>query len=114
MAAFTKFFLTTGLVSGQTLIVPMKWIFSLITLSVLSSCTTKPYMVGSVNEQFYKRYRTPGAGYHKKGEVREFDYTWQERLQGTAHLPVAFKQNRAKVVYVQEETVVTTPYTSSK
>ncbi|MES2735467.1 MAG: hypothetical protein V4672_04055 [Verrucomicrobiota bacterium] len=92
----------------------MKWIFSLITLAVLSSCTTKPYMVGSVNEQFYKRYRTPGAGYHKKGEVREYDYTWQERLHGTAKLPVAFRQNRAKVVYVQEEAPVAAPYTSSK
>lgn len=95
----------------------MKWIFSLISLAILSSCTTKPYMVGSVNEQFYKRYRTPGAGYEREGEKAEFDYTWQERLQGTAHLPVAYRENRAKQVVVQEEAVYAppaAPYTSSK
>jgi hypothetical protein len=29
----------------------MKWIIALISLSVLSSCTTKPWMVGSVNDE---------------------------------------------------------------
>lgn len=71
-------------------------------------------MVGSVNEQFYKRYRTPGAGYHKKGEKREFDYTWQERLQGTAHLPVAFRMNKAKPAPVAPIAPPAVQYTSSK
>lgn len=93
----------------------MKWIFPLITLAVLSSCTTKPYMVGSVNEQFYKRYRTPGAGYHKKGEKAEFDYSWQERLQGTAHIPVAYRENKGKAwPAVEQAPPPAAVYTSSK
>ena len=93
----------------------MKWLLSLITLAALSSCTTKPYMVGSVNEQFYTRYRTPGAGYKKKGEVREYDYTFQEHFIGTARLPIAFRRNKAKVVVVEQEMApVAAPYTSGK
>ncbi len=97
----------------------MKWIFSLISLAILSSCTTKPYMVGSVNEQFYKRYRTPGAGYKSASEAAagsDFDYTWQEQLHHGARLPVAYRENKAKVI-IQEEAVYAppaAPYTSSK
>ncbi|MCW0218779.1 MAG: hypothetical protein OJI67_10705 [Prosthecobacter sp.] len=92
----------------------MKWILSLITLSALSSCTTKPYMVGSVNEQFYTRYRTPGASFKKKGEVRDYDYTWQQNLNGTARLPIAFRQNKAKVTPAPVPAPAAVPYTSSK
>ncbi len=93
----------------------MKWILSLVTLAALSSCTTKPYMVGSVNEQFYTRYRTPGAGYRmKRDDRREFDYTWQQNFIGTARLPIAFRQNKAHVQVVEEVVPMAAPYTSSK
>lgn len=93
----------------------MKWILSLLSLAVISSCTTKPYMVGSVNDQFYKRYRTPGAGYRKKGEKREYDYTWQQHFVGTARQPIFPRKNDPKV-HVQQQTYapVAAPYTSSK
>jgi hypothetical protein len=93
----------------------MKWILSLLSLAVISSCSTKPYMVGSVNEMFYKRYRTPGASYKKKGEETKFDYTWQQNFIGTARLPVLPRKNKPKV-YVEQEVYapVGQPYTSSK
>lgn len=93
----------------------MKWILSLISLAVLSSCSTKPYMVGSVNDQFYKRYRTPGAGYKKAGEKIEFDYTWQQNFVGTARLPIFPRKNKPKVI-IQEQVYAppAAPYTSSK
>ncbi|TDU67277.1 hypothetical protein EI77_03479 [Prosthecobacter fusiformis] len=93
----------------------MKWILPLLTLAALSSCTTKPYMVGSVNEQFYTRYRTPGAGYkNKRDERREYDYTHQQHFIGTARLPIF--PRRTKHVVVQEQIYVppAAPYTSSK
>ncbi|WP_139373249.1 hypothetical protein [Prosthecobacter debontii] len=46
----------------------MKWIITLLSLCVLSSCSTKPYMVGSVNEMFYKRYMTPGKRWYKRSK----------------------------------------------
>lgn len=93
----------------------MKWILSLLSLVVISSCTTKPYMVGSVNDQFYKRYRTPGAGYRKAGEKREYDYTWQQHFVGTSRQPI-FPRKNAPKVHVHQEVYapVPAPYTSGK
>jgi len=70
-------------------------------------------MVGSVNEQFYTRYRTPGASYKKKGEKAQFDYTWQENLMGTARLPIAYRENKPKPAPVYTAPMAA-PYTSSK
>lgn len=95
----------------------MKWIFSLVALSiVLSSCATKPYMVGSVNEMWYKRWRQPGAGYKKKKEYREFDYSWQPQvLQQTAKVPMLYRENLPHTpVQAPAPAPVYVPYTSSK
>ena len=84
----------------------MKWILPLLTLAILPSCTTKPYMVGSVNDMWYKRHRIPGKVW------RQYDYSWQERLYNTAHIPVLYRENVEKQrypepiqTYVQEEQV---------
>ncbi|MEN3943815.1 hypothetical protein WJU23_21115 [Prosthecobacter sp. SYSU 5D2] len=93
----------------------MKWILSLISLAVLSSCSTKPYMVGSVNEMFYKRYRTPGAGYRMAGEERQYDYTWQQHFVGTARQPIFPRKNKPHVhVHQEVYAPVGQPYTSGK
>lgn len=71
----------------------MKWMLPLIALSVLtSSCTTKPYMVGSVNEQFYHRHHIPGWHLFR----RQYDYSWQERLGNTARVPILYRENVIK------------------
>ncbi len=59
----------------------MKWIFSLVALSLLSSCTTKPWMVGSVNDITLWR-KTPGAGWKPK-QVRE-EYSEYSMGEGAA------------------------------
>jgi hypothetical protein len=69
----------------------MKWILPLLTLSLLASCTTKPYMVGSVNDRFYKRHHIPGYKPH------DIDYSWQSRLHATAKIPVLYRENSYKV-----------------
>jgi hypothetical protein len=88
----------------------MKWILPLLTLSLLASCTTKPYMVGSVNDQFYHRHHIPGYKYH------DIDYSWQARLHATAKIPVLYRENARKLVRheVQEQIVEQPAYTSSK
>ncbi len=39
----------------------MKWILSLATVSLLASCNTKPWMVGSANDKFPLRKPAPGS-----------------------------------------------------
>lgn len=57
----------------------MKWILPLIALAILTpSCTTKPYMVGSVNEQFYKRHATPGWRLFRRQKKLEIHTTTTE------------------------------------
>ena len=87
----------------------MKWILPLLTLGLLSSCVTKPYMVGSVNDQFYKRHRIPVAGWERDHDGhRDFDYSWQARLYNTAHIPVLFRRDRQETV-IQEQYVEPAP-----
>lgn len=71
----------------------MKWILPLLTLSLLASCTTKPYMVGSVNDEFYHRHHIPG---YKPFDI---DYSWQQRLHSTAKIPVLYRENSHKIRY---------------
>jgi hypothetical protein len=80
----------------------MKWIFTLLTISMLSSCVTKPYMVGSVNDMFYKRHHIPGY------VAPDTDYSWQARLYNTAHIPVLYRVFKTKRVY-REQVVETAP-----
>ena len=91
----------------------MKWILPLLTICIVcTSCVTKPYMVGSVNDMFYKRHRLPGD----TGDDRLYDYSWQERLGNTAHIPVLYKQNKIKRIWREQpmqETYVP-PVTYSK
>ncbi len=52
----------------------MKWLLPLITVSLLSSCTTLPWMVGSVQEQYPLRKKKPGEGWKRSGDI---DYSQQ-------------------------------------
>jgi len=69
-------------------------------------------MVGSVNEQWYKRWRKPGAGWDDGKDKRQYDYSWQERLRNTAHIPVIYRENRPHTEPAPAP--IAQPYTSGK
>jgi hypothetical protein len=94
----------------------MKWILPLLALTILSSCTTKPYMVGSVNDQFYKRHRTPGERFWKFGFGRhdDTDYSWQARLFNTARVPIRHRTVREEVYQETYVPMAPPPVTYSK
>jgi|GEM_PF-6115036 len=49
----------------------MKWILSLAAVSLLASCNTQPWMVGSANDKFPLRKPAPGSSLNQDAEEAE-------------------------------------------
>lgn len=49
-------------------------------------------MVGSVNDQFYRRHHIPGYKFH------DIDYTWQQQRHEGARLPILYRENNRKII----------------